>query len=266
MVRTPVNKEMNCGHCGCRFVASESQAKKSKYRGHSSYCSAICRSAGISSNTKGRPKNRSNLRPVFTGPCQTCGKPYESKTNAFFCSLACYNKSEQFRLMLSNMALAQQNRIDFNCIHCGKNCSTKASRGRHRFCSKACYRLFLADRYDRWIASPQSIALPQGYDEFMAQNVLPCLVDGCDWSGHHLSAHADQVHGIKSRDLKRAAGFNYSTGLVSMPLHRRLVESNAGKGAPRLFEQGPTTDNNPDGYFSLERKEHRQKMRLLRAQ
>jgi hypothetical protein len=82
----------------------------------------------------------------------------------------------------------------------------------------------MAKRFDRHIANPEAINLPQGYDAYLDQETLRCPVDGCDWHGHHLSIHVNQMHGITADELKRAAGFNKSSGLVSKGLAIRLQD------------------------------------------
>lgn len=210
---------------------------------------------------KGRPRTRA----VHYGNCEHCGERFESVTNKYFCSLSCYAKSEKMATRLRGFNNTRLNRVEATCSCCGSSLEFKASRVKSRnFCSQRCYRKFLAEAFDRWIASPQAIALPQCYDEFMMQQSLPCLVDGCDWEGQHLSAHACNVHGIKADELKRAAGFNLSTGLVSAPLHERLCKQNSDKGTADIAEFGSSNKLGIVGYISLEGKEHRRKAAILR--
>ena len=68
------------------------------------------------------------------------------------------------------------------------------------------------------------IALPQAFDEFLTSDVLPCLVEGCDWKGHHLSMHMNQTHGVTAENFKKLAGFNLGSGIVSAPLHQHYCE------------------------------------------
>lgn len=46
-----------------------------------------------------------------------------------------------------------------------------------KVCGSRCYRLFMAGRFDRWIVNPQTISLPQNYDEFLVKKELPCLIE-----------------------------------------------------------------------------------------
>ena len=124
----------------------------------------------------------------------------------------------------------------------------------------------MAERFDRWIAAPQNIALPQGYDEFLSQNELPCLIEGCNWTGRHLGNHVNFAHGIPVEEFKRAAGFNKTTGLctpaVSDTLANRphLQDKEALKAA---FLENVSTENSIPpvvrNYRSLEGREHRVK-------
>ena len=56
-------------------------------------------------------------------------------------------------------------------------------------------------RYDRQIASPDKLQLPQGYDGCLDREQLNCLVDGCGWVGKHLSTHMNIAHGIKADEF-----------------------------------------------------------------
>ncbi len=123
----------------------------------------------------------------------------------------------------------------------------------------------MAKRFDRWIANPQTMALPQCYDEFMTVDELPCLIEGCGWVGRHLGTHVQLAHGILADDFKRAAGFNLSTGLVGAELHKLLVEINTGKGdRERVIAAGEISNRHGlRGYYSSEASEHHAKARAL---
>jgi endogenous inhibitor of DNA gyrase (YacG/DUF329 family) len=154
------------------------------------------------------------------------------------------------------------------CIECGKDTYQKPSTPR-KFCSKPCYRSYMAKRFDRWIANPEGMALPQCYDEFLDREELTCIVEGCGWQGRHLSVHVNQAHGIRAQEFKRAAGFNLNTGLVSKPLAQLLSERpNQGvalsnpdhkenqKHAVKVAQEGMR-------YYSMEAKEHQCKAHSL---
>lgn len=275
-----------CGHCEAVFVGTYYQAKHVVYDHSPTYCSAACKSAAMRKKLSTEVPDR--------GPCRYCHKPFRSRKNKQYCSMVCYMASDAFKLnqkkalqkaaavnaeahknMPAGRKRAGKSKGFFsvelageyvNCLECGEEVYGKPSRPR-KFCSHACYRLYLAKRFDRWVANPQQMALPQCYDEFLTQEELPCLIEGCDWVGQHLSVHANVAHGITARDFKRAAGFNLSTGLVSLPVHRRLVArahsvehlfpiSEARKGT-----KGRLGDIN--SYRSNEGREHSKKSRAL---
>lgn len=277
---------MKCAHCGCIFKATDSQAIHYKYEGTAAYCSKICRRAaacqkGIAQAVRAGKQQR---KGVLRAPCPTCGQRFESHTDKTFCSLKCYNASPQFKAMLENSrekALSQESidkraacarrGSDVRCLECDtvfyQKRSTK-NRTAKKFCSRVCYRAYLAKRFDRWIANPQNIASVQCYDEFMASPELVCLVDGCDWSGAHLSIHLNTVHGITASDFKRAAGFNLSTGLVSPSLFEQLsarrhrgVAADAELRAKGIVQ---TRSGYIITYRSREGVEHKLKARLLK--
>lgn len=156
-------------------------------------------------------------------------------------------------------------KVEVTCRNCGVKWIESALR-KHRFCSTICYRRYMAGRFDRWMASPQSISLPQSFDEFMGQEELPCLVAGCDWTGMHLGAHVNFAHGIPASEFKRAAGFNLKTGLVTEALSE-LISSRphlqGGISPETRFAKGDAPLALVRGYRSLEGREHYAKSRAL---
>lgn len=213
---------LQCGHCGSVFSGSDSQARKVKYESLTVYCSGACRYAALRNKFMKPIPNR--------GPCKTCGNEFFSRTSKIYCSLKCYVKSEQFALMLAtnrekNSSTEIRNKIAdtlrtgqmVNCLECGHEFYQRQKRPR-TFCATVCYRSYFAKRFDRWIANPEEMALPQCYDEFLDREELQCIVDGCDWKGLHLTTHVNSAHGLKADDFKRAAGFNLRTGVIARPL------------------------------------------------
>ena len=118
----------------------------------------------------------------------------------------------------------------------------------------------MAERFDRWIASPQNLALPQSYDEFLLQESLPCLIEGCEWEGKSLSQHVNLIHGLTASEFKRAAGFNLSSGLVTPILSEELSLRASTTLVPKIPAEIAQTPTNPTKYYSLEGKEHRRKI------
>lgn len=274
-----LSKELECGHCGTVFHGTVSQAKHVKYEGSIVYCSTVCRSAAMSRRAQDQAirEGKKPRKGVMAGPCPVCNKMYESKNvDRKYCSQECYTKSDQFKKMLNEnykkgikTQLPKWEEVTtVECPVCKENFRSRRSKynklGPQKFCSRLCYRKFKADLFDAWVANPQHIAMPQNYDEFMTQDELPCLVDGCDWKGRHLSMHLTHAHGIRAEDFKRAAGFNLSTGLVSPDLHQELCDREKVGVAVDRSKWNPNYGNQErSGYVSHERKEHQKKTRFL---
>lgn len=283
-----IRDNLECGHCKSIFQGTDSQARKVKYEDRIVYCSPTCRSAAqsLKSAEAAIKSGKKPRKGVLVGPCPTCGEKFESKIDKIFCSMSCYTKSPGFierrdanakltsnpeiRTKISNTLKKGQ---DAPCLECGKVFYQKratASWNAKKFCCMPCYRSYLAKRFDRWIANPQRLALLQNYDEFLNQTELPCLIDGCDWRGDHLSTHMNQSHGVTADEFKRAAGFNLSTGVVSRPLAIALRgRENVGVAiTSREYEEAAAIASKESGgknrdYRSREGAEHRKKARLL---
>ena len=262
---------LECAHCHCEFLASQRQAKRSRSSAFSGrvYCSALCQSAALSI-MKRKPY-------PYNGVCPQCGQGFGSRQPKKYCSMACYSKSDQFRITLRENAakgriahaikvtgMPPKTAVEYECLNCGLRWFARASANR-RFCSSACYRKYMAQRFDRWMANPQNIALPQSFDEFMTQEELPCLIEGCDWKGQALGNHVNFAHGITAAEFKRAAGFNLSTGLITPEVFEHFSQR------PHIQNGGPLhpyTGGVPAVpavryYKSLEGKEHGRTARLL---
>jgi endogenous inhibitor of DNA gyrase (YacG/DUF329 family) len=271
-----IRDALKCEHCGVIFQGTDSQARHVKYEEKVVYCTPVCRRAASSEKARQQALNEGKKlrKGILNGPCPTCGKMYESHIDKMFCSLKCYNASPKFKeMLLANYKKGSERtqeiwavKMKRVCPVCGKE--FRAVRSHRKFCSHLCYRKFRADLFDAWIANPQQIALPQCYDEFMLQDELPCLVDGCQWKGRNLSVHLNVGHGIKAADFKRAAGFNLKTGLISPDLFAQLSERNKVGVAinVQLQQKGKDALKNgfmPNSYHSLEGKEHARKARMM---
>lgn len=265
-----IRENLRCAHCESVFVGSESQARKVKYESAIVYCSAVCRAAAA--------RNRYSKPLPNRGPCKTCGKEFFSRTSKHFCDIKCYTQSKQFGQLLAearNKSLSKEARSkiaaklkkggEIPCPECGTQVYRKPS-DRRRFCCKPCYRSYLAKRFDRWIANPEGMALPQCYDEFLDREELTCVIDGCSWRGRHLTLHVNQAHGLRSDEFKRAVGFNLSTGIVSKSLAEQMSER-AKVGIASIDYSGPLPDhgkvNRGIRYWSKEGSEHLRKSRAL---
>lgn len=247
------------------------------------YCSAACRGAANSQKAQAQAIREGKVlrKGVLAGPCKKCGCMFESRIDKQFCSLNCYVSSDQFREMQSKYwvhseatkaKIAEKLRKGESvpCLECGADFYRKKSdSSRRKFCTKVCYRSYMAKRFDRWVANPESMALPQCYDAFLDRERLCCVVHGCDWEGVHLTTHMNQAHGLPKADFKRAAGFNLSTGVIARPLAEafqsrplRGVSVNAPGDALDLAHaamQGQYIRR----YVSLEAREHQKKARAM---
>ncbi len=201
------------------------------------------------------------------GPCPECGKHFESRYVKTYCGMKCWVNSPAFKAQqkANNDKKKAEAAVRGECLQCGAEFFAKASR-KQKFCCKSHYRAYMAERFDRWIASPQAIALPQAYDEFLTLEELPCLIEGCDWHGRNLGQHLNFAHGIPANEFKKLAGFNKTTGLVTPDLSQSLASR------PHLaFASLPpgvgTKKGDPSAKRgqspSLEAKEHLAKARVL---
>lgn len=254
---------LECAHCHAEFVPTYKQLQHLKYgECKNAFCSPICR---ITHNANALRK----IRPTLN--CPICHKDFQSKKAKKYCSLKCYNDSPEFKERAKQQFIENGKKIRLkkhlegtenrNCLECNTEFFVIKS-SRKTFCNKSCWRRYLAKRFDRWIANPQTMALPQAYDEFLTQEDLPCLIDGCDWKGKFLALHMNQTHGVPADEFKRAAGFNLHTGVVPADFSEMLAERNcpigqldgnrsAGKGTIRRYK-------------SLEAREHIIKGQMLR--
>jgi len=219
-------------------------------------------------------------RGPVRGRCLECDvlfRSYDKKKK--FCSMACYAKSPLMKetIRLGNEKAAARARIKAGlkpgerpskrCLECDEKFYVRPSQYKSKkYCSRVCYRAYMAKRFDRWIADPQGIALPQCYDEFLTKDELPCLVEGCDWIGENLGSHVNFAHGITAGEFKKMVGFNDSTGMVTPRLFKmfseRAKKTIAKHGVPAaFFENNGHSGKTP----SLEAKEHSRKAQALRV-
>lgn len=208
---------------------------------------------------------------MHSANCPTCLKYFESSKPKKYCCMKCYTSSAEFKERIAkNMSAGREKGKGparagnyRPCDACGKEIYMTATniKRNKKTCSRLCYRKLMASRFDRHIGHIENIAELSNYDEFLAQPVLGCLIDGCNWKGHNLTLHMNLSHGITEEDFKRAAGFNLSTGVVSSVMQSNLcARGNRGGSvnhevarAARKFE-----------YFSRESSEHRSKAAILR--
>ena len=245
-----------CAWCGCAFTPTAKQRHNMRC-GRPVFCERQC----VIFHKTSRPW-------LDLGPCPTCGDRFRSKTSKKYCSLKCYIVSpqltEQARENNRKRGVAAGGRADgghdCRCLYCGSTWVVSRLLKRRKFCSGEHRRLYFAERFDRWVASPESIALPQNYDEFLTQEELPCLVESCDWSGQFLTSHMNLVHGVDARTFKESAGFNLGTGVISLPLHRKMRSWLRSGG----LVPGVGSPGRRNKYRSLESIEHWLKARALK--
>lgn len=275
--------ELTCGHCKAVFIGNYKRHWKHQ-RGSPTYCADACRLAASSQKAQAQAvrEGKTLRKGVLAGPCKKCGGMFESRIDKQFCSLDCYIASDQFREMQSQYwapsdavkaKIAETLRTGGTvpCLECGEHFYRKQSDAtRRKFCTKACYRSYMAKRFDRWVASPESMALPQCYDEFLDRDRLRCVVHGCDWEGLHLTTHMNQAHGLPAADFKRATGFNLSTGVIARPLAqafqsraRRGVAVNQPDAESIALAHAAQSDDSYIRYVSREACEHQKKARAL---
>ncbi len=200
---------LHCSAIGCGRVADGSKSLR------------LC-------NAHYQAYRRSNALGTFGRhqlKCAHCGKDFRSREERRYCSVRCYVTSPEAKARFTEAGKkAQAERLgrpvgvmtEWTCLHCGdKRLVNREKDKGKRFCRQTCYRAYMAERFDRYIANPETIALPQCYDDFLDREELPCLVEGCTWVGKHLSSHANLAHGIPADQFKKMAGFNKTTGLVS---------------------------------------------------
>lgn len=244
-----------CTGCGKIFSLTKKQQFNNRH-GRSIYCSKECYWI------KGRGFQYGGHKAV----CKTCGKEFISRIKGkIYCNMKCYWNDPRALERLRKRNIARSISIKTKCAYCDAELIIKPAKiGKRNFCNHSHYRFYLADRFDRWIASPQAIALPQNYDEFLSQEELPCLIEGCDWSGKSLSQHMNFEHGITADQFKRLAGFNLKSGIVTPELSEQMRNSALSRIARiGMFPIGDPRNGKRSDYISLEAKEHFAKARML---
>lgn len=205
--------------------------------------------------------------------CQNkaCGKAFESKQPRQYCSMKCRANTPEFKKVCAKNLEGKRGHgpartlPDVPCISCGSLMHMKpidVKRGK-KTCSRLCYRRYMAERFDRWVANPETIEGLQGYDEFLSREELTCPVEGCEWQGANLGLHVNLAHGIKVLKFKKLAGFNLGTGLLA-PTARRNFVSRGNRGYSSTLNQPKAVASRRFDYQSRESHEHKQKAALIR--
>jgi hypothetical protein len=175
--------------------------------------------------------------------------------------MPCYYGSDHFKGVYSS----RKTGIETACKGCGAPLyQPRPSEGRHpkKYCNMTCKRRFYAERFDKHVDS-YTITVPQCFDEFMTQDVLPCLVDGCDWKGHGLAQHMNHAHNITADEARERGGFNRSTGLVSQTLREQYADRNANSGGLNNFNGNIDPARRRGISDRAEAKEHHTKAALI---
>ena len=245
--------EAKCAWCEHGFSLRSAPQLGALNRGANVFCSRTCLSA----------YHNHNARTHLLGPCPVCGKMFESRRRKKrWCSIECYN-ADPHTLARLRALNEEKKRPPGACPECGGSVSHRT-----KYCNQLCRRRYFAARFDRWIASPQKIALPQCFDEFLAATELPCLIEGCEWRGKHLGYHVNVVHGITADKLRELAGFNKTSGLVSSDLSERLsarphLYANATERGELLQANQHKASSQRGRKIRLEGREHGRKARAL---
>ena len=229
-----------CKQCGIEFTLNNRNQLGALNRGLSVFCSKKCRIQNDISSQKTRPGRH------LCGPCPTCGETFHSRVRSkAYCSMKCYVTSPELKERLQSLNDTKK-LPETKCQHCGDLIINKHAI--RKFCSVHCRRSFYAERFDRFVANPESLALPQCYDEFLTQETLPCLVEGCDWVGVRLGQHCNITHGIPVEKLREMAGFNRTTGMCTTTesKNRSVIAAKLqkeGKTCNRFMECRKTSGN-----------------------
>ena len=212
--------------------------------------------------------------------CKNCGVLFFSRYKKAYCTLKCYISSNDFKertlKQAKEMTIANRKKSGYSdptkkfvvkCRNCGADIVTKKAHPK-TYCNNVCRREYFNSRFDRYIANPETIALPQNYDEFLDRHILPCLIDGCDWEGKNLSNHMNFSHGIPAEKFKEIAGFNDGTGVISkdtaLKLSKRLQMWTKENPPISAFHSGRTASIGKRATAPrLEGKEHHQKSHAL---
>lgn len=283
-----LKENLICGNCEKTFTGSDSQAYKVKYDKAIVYCCADCRKVGLARRSQEREAAKPITPPKLRtfGPCPTCNEMFKSRTkDKIYCSMKCYHASDKFKEHLANnrilsltpearARLAETNRtgVERPCVGCGKPMYVKnCKKDQNTYCSHACYRSYMDNRFERNQVTPELKSLPKDYQEFLDDNILECIVKGCNWKGQHLSLHCNLAHGITADTFKRLAGFNLGEGIIGADLANRLRARetfgvaldpmNRGDLQKALDVQRENREKGVPQYVSLQAKENRARSR-----
>lgn len=206
------------------------------------------------------------------GTCEHCGHPFSYRKACNppkrFGSYECYFSSDKFKSNIKNAHKATRERG--NKVVCTCGCGeefhrppSKAKRNNGKaFYSTHCKRKYFNERFDRFVATDATFSDVTGYDEFLSQNELPCLVEGCHWSGKNLSTHMNHAHGLTAAQFKERCGFNVRTGVIGAN-YRLHLQNSGTKHLPKTGPRHAPRGANKGFKFRREGIEHHRKSRAL---
>jgi hypothetical protein len=253
---------LKCSNCHKDFESRDRNQLASSRNGRNVFCCVECRVAKDQELQRSRPGRH------VCGPCPTCGEEFRSRIKGKkFCSMKCYTSHPSFLERLKSHNETRERVVNpFGrepCPQCGGDVPKK-----RKYCSNLCRRKYFAERFDRFVANPEQIALPQNFDEFLLQSELPCLFEGCEWCGANLSLHVNMAHGVSIDKFKEMVGFNKTTGLVSPSISefrsgvmKRLLKDGVLKPDPEHLKKADRGSRE----MRLEGKEHWQKSMAIRG-
>jgi len=240
----------------------------SRNRGRS-YCCHKC----YTNSDAFRKRMEERRKPPVELTCVGCGVTFSRPANqsigeATYCSLECYYKADKSDERLKG-SIKRGSRISLKCEHCDTEFSIMKSEAefikngvprKRRFCNQVCWRLWFVVRFDAFVASAVGVEQMQSYDEFLTQESLPCLIEGCNWEGRHLGMHVSHAHGISASKFKEMAGFNRNTGLTIQEVKDAHSERNKiGEDYLQDYCFKPGHSPGPQGPRRRESREHQSK-------
>jgi hypothetical protein len=254
---------LQCSTCKIDFESRDRNQLACSRNGRNVFCCVDCRVAKEKELQRSRPGRH------VCGPCPTCGEEFRSRIKGkTFCSMKCYTSHPTFLERLRRQNEEKSKAAFPDGRPCCPQCGEETPKNR-KYCNNLCRRKYFAERFDRFVANPEQIALPQNFDEFLLQSELPCLFEGCEWCGTNLSVHVNTAHGVPVEKFKELVGFNRTTGLVAPSLSefrsnlmKKLIKEGVCVPDPKNLEK---SDRSVRPEMRLEGKEHWQKSMAIRG-
>lgn len=273
---------------GCESKHLEKIAEENEAKKQVTPCK-VCGSVGVKNKGMCGPCYskeylHSDLGKKFEKKCPICGKIFRRFHKQEHCSHACYVQSPQFKAAKERFSKeCEEARITKTCMNCGETYTVRPSRekGGHKtyttdygkvyrskppkFCCRACYREYMASRFERFRGEAITLDTPEGYNEFLSKKRLCCPIHGCEWEGVNLSTHFNLEHNIPAEEAKALLGFNRTTGMVTTEYSKKLTERSTGLGNKNFGEFAGTGENFKGKKMRPEGLENLQRSRALRS-